>query len=410
VTTFSFDISGLEIWLPLTVGASVVVASRADVLDGNRLIEAIDTNGVTVLQATPATWRLLLEAGWTGRLNIKAFCGGEALQPDLAIALADKVGELWNMYGPTETTIWSTVGRVLNPAGAISIGRPIANTRTFVLDSNGQLAPVGIAGELYIAGEGVARGYRNRPELNDEKFVKIALPNGQVERVYRTGDTVRHRNDGQLQFLGRRDYQVKVRGHRVELGEIEAALAMNPQVRESVVVFHGAAPGDQRLVGYVTPAAGSLFDVEAARAALRAVLPEYMVPSLVVALSTMPLTTNGKINRNALPNPKDPERRSDDEGETVMTPVQKRVATIWQGVLRIDRIGLHDNFFDVGGHSLLLAKLHAGLKNEFGVDVGLVELFQRTTVALQADRLSVAPRAEDLIKRAQARAIRQVHG
>ena len=197
VTTLSFDISGLEMWLPLTVGARIVVASRTDVLDGQRLAELMETHGVSLLQATPATWRLLLEAGWPGRAGLKALCGGEALQRDLAISLVERVGELWNVYGPTETTIWSTVNRVRDPHVTIPIGHPIANTRCYVLEPSGQPAPVGVAGELCIAGEGVARGYRNRPELTAEKFVTISLPGGRQERVYRTGDMARFRADGQ---------------------------------------------------------------------------------------------------------------------------------------------------------------------------------------------------------------------
>ena len=303
VTTLSFDIAGLEIWLPLSIGARVVIASRADGLDGERLISLIETHGVTILQATPATWRLILEAGWIGKRDLKALCGGEAMRRELAVALVGKVAQLWNMYGPTETTIWSTVSRILEPSSSIPIGHPIANTRIYVLDATGRLAPVGMTGELCIGGEGVARGYWKRPELTAEKFAVITLPDGRAERVYRTGDIARFRWDGQLEFFGRRDHQVKVRGYRIELGEIETILAAYPGVKECVVTVREDDPGDQRLVAYVVASPESSFDADTAWTALRAKLPVYMVPNQFIVLPALPLTPNGKIDRKALPAP-----------------------------------------------------------------------------------------------------------
>jgi amino acid adenylation domain-containing protein len=412
VTTLSFDIAGLEMWLPLMVGARIVIASRADVFDGHRLAELIDTRGVSLLQATPATWRLLLEAGWAGRPRLKALCGGEALPPDLAISLLDRVGELWNVYGPTETTIWSAVYRVHYPQGTIPVGRGIANTRVYVLEPSGAPAPIGVAGELCIAGEGVARGYRNRPELTAEKFVTITLSNGSRERVYRTGDMARWRADGQLEFVGRNDTQVKVRGYRIELGEIEAVLSTRTDIKECVVIVHEDRPGDQRLIGYLVAAAGAQFDADAARTTLRAKLPEYMIPNLFMVLDGLPLTPNGKIDRKRLPKPQAAavlgETTAEAGTDVLMTLPQQRVAGIWREVLHVDRIGLHENFFDLGGHSLLLVKLQAALKREFARDLSLVELFQRTTVSAQAERLTSPGAASDALKRAQARAEKQV--
>ena len=409
VTTLSFDIAGLEIWLPLSAGARVIVASEADVLDGARLTDLIQKHGITLLQATPASWRLLLEAGWNGAPGLKALCGGEAMPRDLAAALIPRVKELWNMYGPTETTIWSTLERMRDASGPITIGHPIANTRVFVLEPSGQLAPIGVAGELCISGEGVARGYRKRPELTSEKFVTITLRNGATERVYRTADMARFRSDGRLELLGRSDQQVKVRGYRVELGEIEAVLAAVPGVKTCVVAKRELSPGDERLVGYVTLKQGASFDAEKARATLRLKLPEYMVPNLFVVLGELPMTPNNKIDRKALPAPQAPEPRSDAPDAAFMTPQQRRVAELWRNVLRIDRVRLNDNFFDLGGHSLLLVKLHAELKREFGTDFPLVELFQLTTVASQANRLSSNSISNDAIPRARARAQRQLH-
>jgi amino acid adenylation domain-containing protein len=411
VTTPAFDIAGLEFWLPLTVGAHVVIASRSDVLDGASLIDLVDEYAVSALQATPATWRLMLEAGWMGRRELKALCGGEALPCELAAMLIGCVGELWNMYGPTETTVWSTTKRVLDATGPISIGRPIANTRVHILDASGRPAPVGIVGELCIGGEGVARGYLNRPELTAEKFVDIVTENGAHERVYRTGDVARFRADGELEFLGRRDHQVKLRGYRIELGEIEAALANVPGVKQSVVIVREFGQGDERLVGYVTLQPDARFDSEVARAALRLRLPEYMVPNLFAVLPAMPLTPNGKLDRKALPLPGAGEPNSGALPEAVMTNEQRRVAAVWRDVLRSERIGLYENFFDIGGHSLLLVRLHAELKREFGNDFPLVELFQHTTVAAQANKITLQRSSQDNPSlRARARIKEQTHG
>jgi amino acid adenylation domain-containing protein len=412
VTTVSFDIAGLEMWLPLIVGARVVIASRSDLLDGQRLIDLIEEHGITVLQATPATWRLLIDVGWTGLPRLKALCGGEPLPRDLAGELVQRVGELWNMYGPTETTIWSTLGRVSEPLGPIAIGRPIANTRVYVLEPSGLPAPIGVAGELCVAGEGVARGYRNRPELTREKFVSLAVPGGGVERVYRTGDLARFRPDGQLEFIGRRDTQVKVRGYRIELGEIETLLAEQEGVGDCVVIVREDTPGDQRLVAYVVAEGGvENFDAEAARTSLRERLPDYMVPNQFATLDALPLTPNGKIDRKALPAPQTlGASRNSTADEVLMNASERRVAAIWREVLNITQVGLHDNFFDLGGHSLLLVKLRAVLGREFGREISLVELFQRTTVASQAERLSKDAVVSDAVGRAQARAARQIHG
>jgi amino acid adenylation domain-containing protein len=408
VTTLSFDIAGLELWLPLFAGGRVVIASRTDVLDGERLIALLEEHSVTVMQATPASWRLMLDAGWGGRPTLKALSGGEALPRDLARALVPRVGELWNMYGPTETTIWSTVSRIVDADAPITIGHPIANTRVFVLEPSGQLSPIGVPGELCIGGEGVARGYHERPDLSAEKFVDVALPTGRSERVYRTGDVARFRADGSIDFLGRRDHQVKVRGYRIELGEIESVLSTHPGVKECAVAVREDSPGDQRIVGYVVADAGGSFDADAARETLRARLPEYMIPNIFSTLPRLPLTPNGKVDRKALPAPDAPSAPAVELTDALMTPVQRRVAGAWREVLRTDRVGLHDNFFDIGGHSLLLVRLHAALKRDFGPQIELVELFQWTTVAAQAARLSTVAAPDGALRRAQARAARQI--
>jgi amino acid adenylation domain-containing protein len=407
VTTLSFDIAGLELWLPLSVGARIVLATRADALDGERLAALIEEHAVTLLQATPATWRILLDTSWSGRPQLKALVGGEALPPDLASSLVDRVGELWNMYGPTETTIWSTLTRVVDPSKAITIGRPIANTQCYVLTPDHAVCPIGVAGELCIGGEGVTRGYRNRPDLTADRFVNIALQDGRTERIYKTGDVARVRADGTLEYLGRRDTQVKIRGYRIELGEVEAALVSLSGVKEGVAAAREERKGDIRLVGYVTMHQGVTFDEDAARTAMRSKLPEYMVPNAFAVLDALPLTPNGKVDRKALPQPtvERPPRAS--TAESVMTPPQRRVAALWREMLDVDSVGLHDNFFDIGGHSLLLVKLHVALKREFTTDVALVELFQHTTVHAQAARMTRQRSAEGALARANQRAMRQ---
>ena len=408
VTTLSFDIAGLEIFGPLSAGATVVLAPRATALDGRRLAALLDDEGATILQATPATWRLLLESGWTGARaprGLKMLCGGEALPRELAERLLGVRGELWNMYGPTETTIWSTVARVRDTARPITIGRPIAETSVHVLEPSGLPAPIGVAGELCIGGAGVARGYRNRPELTAEKFVTITDGDA-AERVYRTGDLVRLRSDGQLEFVGRRDHQVKLRGFRIELEEIEAVLATHDGLRQCVVAVREDTPGDQRLVAYVVPTSPTDFSADAARATLRRKLPEYMVPNLFVVLEALPLTPNGKVDRKALPAPRVQAVAAPD---LLMNPAQERVAASWRDVLALDRVGLRDNFFDLGGHSLLLVKLQARLQRDFATEFPLVELFQRTTVEAQAERLASRPSDDVALQRARARAARQAH-
>ena len=409
VTTLAFDIAGLEIWLPFSVGASVVIASREDALIGERLVALLDRHQVTVMQATPSTWRLMVGSGWSGKADLKALCGGEALPRDLATKLAGRVYQLWNMYGPTETTIWSTISLVTNPGAIIPIGRPIANTRVYVLERPGLLAPIGAFGELAIAGEGVARGYWNRPELTAEKFQTLTLPDGRAERVYRTGDVVRLRNDGQLEFSGRRDNQVKLRGFRIELGEIEQVLSSHPGVEQCVVAIR-EDESDPQLVGYVVQSVGTAFDPDAARSRLRGQLPSYMVPTQFAVLPAFPLTPNGKIDRKAL---RAPERTiepiANTAAEALMNPVQRRVADIWRKISRVNRVSLHDNFFDIGGHSMLIVKLHGELKREFDSDLALIELFQQTTVALQAERVSSAVVSEAALHRAQARAKKRLH-
>jgi len=378
VTTLSFDIAALELFLPLAVGGTVVLASRETAVDGRRLAAAItasESRRPAAMQATPATWRLLLESGWRGAPTLSVLCGGEALPRPLAAELLARGAAVWNLYGPTETTIWSAFTRVEPGDGPVPIGRPIANTRVYVLDRAGEPVPVGVAGELLIGGAGVARGYHHRPGLTADRFVPDPWgPPG--SRLYRTGDLTRWMPGGTLQFLGRLDHQVKVRGHRLELGEIEAYLVAHPAVREAVVLAREDRPGDLRLVAYVIPAGPPPAGSEL-RAFLRERLPEPVVPGAYVTLDAWPLTPNGKVDRRALPPPGGAE-----PAQAALRPgLEHAIAAVWKEVLGVERVGARDNFFDLGGHSLLLARVHARLTESLGVEISMVDLLRHPTVA-----------------------------
>jgi len=380
VTTLSFDIAGLELYLPLVTGGTTVIASREDNYDPARLMERIRQSQCTVMQATPATWRALLEAGWEGSKKLKVLCGGEALPGDLAAALLPRCAELWNMYGPTETTIWSTIHHVTSVDGPIPIGRPIANTQVFILDGHRQLVPTGIVGELYIGGAGLARGYLARPELTAERFVESPFePNA---RLYRTGDRARWLADGTLECLGRVDNQVKIRGFRIEPGEVESALARHPAVGQCVVVAREDSHGDKILAAYLEPQPGQPApQISDLRQHLASDLPAYMVPSAFVVLDQLPLTPNGKIDRNALPAPTFDYVRTAQESLAPRTETEQALATIWSEVLKVGSIGIHDNFFDLGGHSLLVIRAVSRIRDVFEVDLLPSSFFAHPTVA-----------------------------
>ena len=387
VTTLSFDIAGLELYLPLTVGARVVIATRAEAGDGTRLAALMADSGATVLQATPATWRLLLDAGWTGRSGLRMFCGGEQLPPDLAAALRDRGAGLWNLYGPTETTIWSTVSPVTDD-GPISIGRPVANTDVYLLNAAMQPVPLGATGELYIGGDGLARGYLHRSDLTAERFVPHPFSDQFGARLYRTGDVARYLPDGRIECLGRVDHQVKVRGFRIELGEIESVLAGQPSVRSAVVHVHEDAAGDRRLVAYVVAQDGVQPTVSDLRAALKETLPDYMVPSLFEFLTAFPLTPNGKVDRKALPAPGGARPELAADCILPRSGAEHRIAAIWREVLGIEKVGVRDNFFDLGGHSLLVVKVHSRLQQAFDREISIVDMFRLPTIEALAKHLS----------------------
>ena len=383
VTTLSFDIAGLELYLPLITGARLRLATRAEATDPATLAGAIEAGAITLMQATPATWRMLLDHGWKGREGLTILCGGEAMVRDLANRLLTRARAVWNMYGPTETTIWSTIERVTPGDDPVSIGRPIANTEMYVLDERLQPVPVGVPGELVIGGDGVARGYLNRPDLTAERFVPDPFTGRPGARLYRTGDLARFRRDGRLECLGRLDQQVKVRGFRIELGEIESVLAGHDSVTNAAVTLRRDRHGEATLVGYVVPVAGTEADMDGLRRHLRDRLPSYMVPSHLVAVDALPLTPNGKIDRAALPAPA-PQLAAAADMSTA-SPVEKTIAGIWSDVLGVPVVGLDDDFFDLGGHSLLAVRLMARIETAFEKKIALATLFDARTVRQLAE-------------------------
>ena len=382
VTTLSFDIAALEIFLPLIVGARVELIERDVAADGARLADRLNDPGITFLQATPATWRLLLEAGWQGQPTLTMLCGGEALSRALADRLLDKGAALWNVYGPTETTIWSSAWRVEAGETPISIGRPIANTQFYVLDKRLRAVPVGVIGELYIGGSGLARGYRNRAALTAERFIPDPFGTTPGGRLYWSGDLARWRADGTLECLGRVDHQVKIRGFRVELGEIEAALARHPGVREAAVAARADASGEMSLAAYIVVRDGA----EASSAAdlrrwLQSLLPDYMVPSAFVSLEALPLTPNGKVDRQALPDPGQARLTAGADFVPPRGPVEVALAEICSELLGARQIGAHDSFFEHGGHSLMAIQLLARVRRTFDVEVPLDDFLGEPTIS-----------------------------
>jgi acyl-coenzyme A synthetase/AMP-(fatty) acid ligase len=404
VSSISFDASVLELYLPLLVGARVVVSPRDVAMDGERLAEQLAKTHATVLHATPATFRLMLAAGWQGQPGLRVLSGGDLLTRDLANALLPRCAELWNMYGPTETTVLSTVHRVQPGEGPISIGHAIANADLHVLEGENTDAlkhvALGEAGELYIGGAGVARGYLNRPDLTAERFIPDPFSNRPAARLYKTGDLVRLQADGSLQFIGRIDHQVKIRGFRIELGEVEANMLSHPDVHAAAAVAQPDSSGELQLVGYFVPEAESITNyvseklspsvvasdqavnlIAQLRQYLKSKFPLYMIPTRFVAVNALPLNPSGKVDRNALPKLEtlsDPYTPSAYAGQRTST--ERQLTEIWQDILKIGKIGIHDNFFDIGGHSLLVAQLFRQIKCSFDCTLPLAAIFDSPTI------------------------------
>ncbi|WP_424889050.1 amino acid adenylation domain-containing protein [Streptomyces sp. XH2] len=395
ITTVCFDIAALELFVPLVTGGQVELASSDTAVDGFELRAHVERSRPTVMQATPATWRMLIEAGWPGPPKdapLRMLCGGEAMPPDLAQELLTRGSQVWNMYGPTETTIWVAVSRV-RPGSPPLIGPPIANTRFHVLDDELRPLPPGVAGELFIGGEQVAAGYLNQPQLTAERFVRVP---GLAGVLYRSGDLVRQTDEGHLEFLGRLDGQVKVRGHRIEPGEIEAVLCAHPLVREAVVALRGC-----RLVAYIVPHELPALP-EQLREHLATVLPDYMVPARFVTMERIPLTANGKTDRMALP---DLPLQAGAAG--ALNGTERAIAQVWREVLGLKRVAAEDNFFELGGDSVLLIRVMARLRDRVRLPLTRVEMFEYPTIRALARRLD-APAPTQAVRRRTVRSEQSV--
>lgn len=378
VTTLSFDIAEMEIYLPLISSALLVLAPNAAAADGTLLRKTLEQSGATFFQATPATLRLLVASGWQGGKDFKILSGGEALAPDLAASLLDRCGALWNGYGPTETSIYSTLCQISPGESLITIGRPIANTQVYLLDANRQPVPAGVPGELYIGGEGVSRGYRNAPQLTTERFIQNPFST-QPDTLYRTGDLVRYLPDGRIDYMGRNDDQVKINGVRIELGEITAALLQHPGVKAAVVVGRKDPAGQSYLAAYVVSQPGETLTTGDLRTYLSGKLPTSMVPARFVFLAQLPLSPNGKVDRKALPEAAAESAQPDIEPQP-LNLIEAKLIQIWRKLLNVERVRIEDDFFTLGGHSMLAVRLFIQIKEVFGVNLPLISIFRGSTV------------------------------
>ena len=388
VTTISFDVATGELLVPLSVGARVVIADSDDVTNGSRLRELMEKHKVTAITATPGTFRLLGEAGWRTNPRLRIWSTGEALPRELANTLIEGGAELWDLYGPTETTIWSVIGRIEFTSGPVPIGRPVENTQVYVVDEFGEPVPIGVAGELWIGGHGVARGYVNDPKLTAERFHPDPFRVG-TGRVYRTGDLVRYRADGVLEYMGRIDRQVKVRGFRIELGEIESVLNQAPAVRESAVIVREDAPGDRRLIAYYTAGDGCAPSVADLRAYLGQSLPDYMVPSSFLKMDTLPRTPNGKLDTRGLPRPDLTVAKNSNKSASARNAEEQKMSEIWLEVLRLKTVGIDDNLFELGADSLHVFQIVARA-NKAGMNVTPKLVLQQRTIRSILERAKEA--------------------
>jgi amino acid adenylation domain-containing protein len=414
ITTISFDIAALELYLPLITGAKLVLANAEESGDATKLIGRIKTSRPNVMQATPSMWQLLFDAEWQCPARFTILSGGETLTRRLANRFLDIADCVWNLYGPTESTIWSTTAKITTDDEAVSIGRPIANTQIYILDDHLQPVPIGIPGEIYIGGNGLARGYLNRPELTAEKFIPNPFSHDLDSRLYRTGDLATYRSDGNIEFLGRSDNQVKIRGNRIELGEIESVLIQHSAVNQTVVIAFDeigcdsenrqskSGPVDENpksLVAYVVCNQETKPTINDLRHFLQSKLPDFMIPSLFVFLDTLPLTPAGKLDRKELPPPDDLRPTLDQRLVTPRTEIEELIAQVWREVLKLEKISVHDNFFDLGGHSLLATRVVSRLRKNFSIDLPLRKIFEMPTVAGLARTVETALRTGQEVER-----------
>ena len=386
LASFAFDMCIPELYLALVSGGRVVIGNRHLAANGEELADMLRKTNATIVHATPTTWSLLLEAGFTGK-GLKRVIGAEPLPRELCTRLLTADPSLYNFYGPTETTVWSAFHHFRSPDELIVVGRPLANTQIYILDKNLQPAPIGVPGEIHIGGDGVTHGYLKRPELTAEKFIPDPFSDNPKAKMYKTGDLGRFFADGRIEFQGRADNQVKVRGYRIELGEIESALGRHPAVQECVVIAREDVEGDKRLVGYVIAAANQKINANELRAWVKDRLPEYMVPVAFVEMPRLPLSPNGKVDRRNLPAPDYTRPELAGEYQSATTPAQEVIAGVWAEVLKLDQVGIHDDFFELGGHSLLATQVISRVRQAFSVELPLRALFEAPTVAGLTERV-----------------------
>ncbi len=383
VTTYTFDIFYLELFAPLLLGAKAIILNDIIIRDGEQLQSAIANFYPDFMQATPSTWQMLVDMDWQNKEEVKILSGGEAIKESLKNSLTSISKNVWNLYGPTEATIWITAQK-LDFSKKVNIGKPVANTRLYVLDEHNGLVPLGVTGELCIGGIQVARGYLNREELTAEKF--IANPFAAGDRIYKTGDLARWLPDGNIEYIGRKDNQVKIRGYRIELGEIENALSLVAGISQCCVLAKEDASGNKRLVGYVV--SEEKLDKTYLQDQLKSSLPEYMVPMIWVELDQMPLTSNGKLDRKSLPEPESSDL-STKEYVAPRTETEEQLAAIWQNLLGIEKVGIHDNFFELGGHSLLATRLVSMVRKELSVELSIRDVFEYTSIEALSGHVSL---------------------
>jgi len=384
ITTISFDIACMELLCPLTCGAAVYLAEKKMASDPIQLAGFIREKKPSIMQATPATWTMLIDSGWNNAERMKILCGGEAMTRSLADHLLATGAEVWNMYGPTETTIWSSLWKVTPGTKPPPVGRPIANTRFFILDTRLSPLPIGTAGDLYIGGIGLARSYRNRPDLTTEKFIGNPfhgnMYSGIENRIYKTGDIARWQTDGNIELLGRSDFQVKIRGFRIELGEIENSIKNNLNVSDCSVIVRDQNQSTATIIAFYVPKLNTECTSESIREFLKKQLPDYMIPSQLISISRIPLTINGKIDKNTLLDILKKEHK-EIKPPVLIDPTEQIVFDIWCRLLGTSQIDMESNFFDIGGNSLLIVQMSILIKNLLNIDVDIVDLFQNSDIS-----------------------------
>jgi amino acid adenylation domain-containing protein/FkbH-like protein len=389
LASFAFDMCIPELYLALISGGRVVIGRKDLSANGEDLAAVLRNTGATIVHATPTTWSLLLEAGFSGK-GLKRVIGAEPMPRELCRRLLAADASLYNFYGPTETTVWSTFHHFRSPDEPVVVGKPLANTQVYILDQNQQPVPIGVSGEIYIGGEGVAHGYLNRPELTAEKFVRDSFSRWPDAKMYRTGDLGRFIADGRIEFQARADHQVKIRGYRVELGEIEAVIGRHPAVGQDVVAVREDVAGDKRLVAYIVAKEGQSIDAANLRNWVRDQLPDYMVPVAWVGMDKLPLSPNGKVDRKRLPAPEYLRPELEDKYVSPRSPEEQVIASVWADVLKIDRVGVEDDFFELGGHSLLATQVVSRIRQAFKITLPLRDLFEAPTVGMLAGRARAA--------------------